>query len=346
MNDSKFPYIDFNTFSNVYKPILENLNSGAPIDIPGFYGTSGQIIANDIYIGVASGKRFIFTLQEFLDFTADELNTSPQVFLGIKQLFQNCLMANSNSNIINKLDIIRQAESYELFDTTGGFFKNMKQDLLSLYGATEIQANEIQFSMTDLYDNGVSDRLTATALRILESYLGDMIEFVAAKIYMFFKFVNQERLIINPSPMLNYDDSKVNYSSKKGEKYLSFDAGEFANSVNKSASLRVKENALGCLKDTSTVIWDACNELGVAPNEAYDPETNRPVTAVSKYGKFDIPNIGLAIITVLNPVELGRLDFNKYVYSVVDINEPIFNVANVAFSKEGLVNKLKVKSGI
>lgn len=315
MNTQKY-LLEYEEFKNIYRPIFENLDNGLPIDIPSFHNTSGQVVLNDIYITTSNGRKFIFSIDEFIEFCKDDLNCSSEVLRALRKVYQSCVIAKVSGDVTVKLDTIKTAETFELFDVSNlGFFDNLQTDLAS-FGANPSEVWEIQNSLTNLYDTGNTDKMSPNAMHILMKYLDSMLEFAGAKVFMFFKFINQERLIHEPSAELNLDSSRVNSKSKTGEKFLSFDGGTFASG--KDTTYLPKANYTDCMIDLNKMVFDVGNKLNVRINNPICGTTGREVTAISKYMKWVIPEMNVSIMSILAPVELKRLGFEKYVFFVSD----------------------------
>lgn len=310
-----FGYEEFKKF----KPILENLNNGDLIDVPGLYGTSIQVILRDIHITTTIGRKFVFPVSEFEDFCKDESNCSAEVLRALKKVYQGCVIGKTTADVTVKLDIIKQAESYELFDVANlGFFDNLDKDLAT-FGATGSEIWEIQNSLTDLYDTGKTDKMSPNSIQVLMKFLDTMIEFAGSKIYAFFKFISQVRLIHEPSPEMNLDSSGTNHDTKEGEKFMAFDGGTFADG--NGDFLKMKDNYRKYITDINKIVFEAGNTLGLRISAAIDANNGREVIPTTRYMKFDIQDTELSIISILSVVDLKRLGHNGYVFFVVNTND-------------------------
>lgn len=213
----------YESFSEYYGPILEKLSVGI-FDIPGISGLSATLVLDSIEIITSTSKIFSFTLAELKEITEeDEMNLDPYFLKGLEEVYQDMVKVRFSNDLVYKLKSLKKAESYELFNVTeNGFFSDINGDL-KFFGAKPENIIEIRNNLHKLYDNNSTDGLNPTSVQILNNYLNSIVEFVAGKIYTFFKYIGQERLIMEPPPKYNQDETGTQLS--ESEKYFAFDGG-------------------------------------------------------------------------------------------------------------------------
>ncbi len=307
----------YESFSNYYGLVLEKLTNEI-FDIPGILGLSAKLVLDSVEIITTSSKIFSFPLSELQEITEeDEMNLDPYFLKGLEDVYQDMVKTRFSNDLVYKLNSLKKAESFELFNVTeNGFFSDINRDL-EFFGGKPENIIEIRNNLHKLYDNNSTDGLNPTSVQILNKYLNSIVEFVAGKIYTFFKYIGQERLIMEPSPKWNQDETGTQVS--ESEKYFAFDGGL----VRSEGDMHPKPKAdyKKCLLDMALIINKAASIANVQVYEPLDYFTNREASATSIYVYFKVGGSEMIIKSILSPVEMKRLGYDSYVFWVENIDK-------------------------
>lgn len=304
-------------FRNIHQPLLESIGDGLQ-GIPGFQNLTIKLNLNDIVVITSQNKLFTFSLTELNDTaTEDELNVDTSFLSGLKCLYDDLLKARYTYDFSLKFDVVSRAEEYELFDVSfGSFFTDLDNDL-RLYGGDAETILAIRTNLQKLYDNTQTLKMSQNANSLLNKYLNDLCEFVAAKIYAFFLHINQENLILRGDTSSNNDLNSLNES----EHFIEYSPE--TNRYEERFAPRVSANRNAAIRDISLMVQEACQTLGLIATQPLDYDTNRPASGTSTYIYFVVENYDFIIKAVLNPVEMRRLNLSEYTFWV-ESNDTIY----------------------
>ena len=327
----------YESFSEHYSPILEKLSADI-FDIPGISGLSAKLVLDSIEIITSTSKIFSFPLAELKEITEeDEMNLDPYFLKGLEDVFQDMVKVRFSNDLIYKLNSLKKAESFELFNVTeNGFFMDINRDL-EFFGAKPENIIEIRNNLHKLYDTNSTDGLNPSSVQILNKYLNSIVEFVAGKVYTFFKYIGQQRLIMEPPPNYNQDETGTQLS--ESEKYFSFDGGL----VRSEADMKPKPKAdyRQSLLDVAIIVNKAALIAGVQVFEPLDYFTNREAISTSIYVYFKVSGSNMIIKSVLSPVEMKRLGYSDYIFWVENIDKT-FAPGDPCYTAEQIAKYLKI----
>ena len=118
----------------------------------------------------------------------------------LKDLYQNSIKSLVSSSISNKLNLIKAAEQSCLFAITQGtFLSNLELDLGS-YGASNEDILSIKDNLSNLFINDSIDDITPNGRNLFLKYLNDVLEYICAKVYVFFKMINRGDYLSKVTP--------------------------------------------------------------------------------------------------------------------------------------------------
>ncbi len=328
---------NYDEFSNYYSIILEKLSEDI-FDIPGISGLSAQLRLDNIEVITTNSKVFTINLQELKEFSeGDELNLDPYFLKGLEDIYQEMVKSRYSNDLTYKLKSIKNSENYELFNISeNGFFIDINKDL-EFFGAKPENIIEIRQNLYKLYDSNATDGLNPNSVKILNNYLNSIIEFIAAKIYTYFKYIGQEKLIFEPTPNYNYDDAGTKIA--ESEKYFAFDGG-LVRSENDLDPLP-KANYKSCLNDLSLIVNRAVSDLNIKVSEPIDYFTNREADSTSIYVYFKLENSNFIIKSILSPVEMKRLGFERYPFWIETIDKS-YILQEPCYSSSDLKKQLEI----
>lgn len=323
-----------------YHSIREALVLGGPLEIPGLNFVSAEIEGDDIILNTESGHIYVFDMKVLSTMASDEEAVAPFVVHALNKLYQEAVKSKVDSYLPKKLDVLRNAEAFELFDdiiTGGGFFANIENDLIS-FGMSIDDVAVLTGEIYNFYSNGHIDSMTPDGLAKLRKYLDYWMEVVASKTYIFLQYLNNECWVDKQTVGPNFDQTSAKNNTNtniiRSRNYSLLESNSFSDEtvsfINEMKSLAVAEQTSkgiqsadidSNLKMITNIIQKACYKSDLLYGEPFDNETGRPVTMTTETVVFPLINPPCEIRAVLNPVKLKQLTGNTVqIFSVHDVD--------------------------
>jgi len=301
------------------KMIKEALMLGGPIEIPGLNFVTADINGDELILTTEKGRIYPIDIKFINDFADDTINdTCPSCIINANQLFQDALKAKADSFLPHKIDVLKQAESFALFEPEiekGGFFANLESDL-NIFG---METEDIDILTNDIYafyTSGHMDNMTPTGLAILREYLDYWMEIVASVVYIFLHYCNNVNQITKKTQGPNIDKNIDNTSTEE----ISTSKNEMLTNETLNIINEMTSNSTGDLRASGiqgadyesnlrmilNMIDKAAHAVNIKIGKPYDYDTCRDINSTTKTIVFPILDDELSITAILNPVLLQQ----------------------------------------
>ena len=291
-----FKYKDFK------KSFLNEDNINNLFDVPGLHYVSVEMKKNEkVFEIITSNAQVFISSYNFLKRFKDLSFRMLKVY---NNLYSIIILSRYENKIAKKIKILKNLETFELFDIfSSGFFGSIEKDLLN-YGADKKDIEIIKDKMPELYDTGHSDLLSPEGKILLIEYLNTLLEYSGAKIYTLFQYLGKESIVFN------FDDDK---------KHLELLSNLIAKDRKKLSYKRAKSDYEDCIDDIIEIVNLAAKKAEVSVGNPYDYYTNRDVNATTIYMAFPIKQTNLIIKSILSPVELVKITGgDEYIFDIED----------------------------
>lgn len=301
-----------------FKLIKEALMIGGAIEIPGLNFVSATVEGTEIILSTETGRVKCFNMDNLMKLSKKTEADCPSCMVQtLNKLFQSAIISKVDSWLPTKINVLKQAESYELFDeeiSAGGFFADLDTDLIK-FGMSVEDITVLTADLYDFYSKGHVDNMSPEGHAILREYLDYLMEIIASKTYIFLQLMN--KAINNQTQGPNQDETNLgnntNTKNDPSQFTLTNETLEILESI-KSNSVHDKrylgvlgsdyEANLNMITHTLTKLAD---ELEFELGDVYDYETGREVNATTKNLAFPIEGTSIVVTSIFSPVELKRL---------------------------------------
>lgn len=342
-----------------YKMIKEALMLGGPIEIPGLNFVTATISDDEIIITTESGRIYPLDMKFLTKLADDDDALTPYMINNLNKLFQAALISKADSFLPKKIDVLRQAEGFEIFEPEidkGGFFANLEEDL-ALFGMSIEDIAILTGELYDFYTKGHIDNMSPEGLAILRNYLDYWMEIIASTVYIYLQYLNNEAWVEKPIQGQSFDqtnlanNTNVNNTKKQftlTNEMLTEETVNLLNELktNSVADQRAKGIQGADYKSNLNLIFNqvqqAAYKAGVRVANPYDYDTGRDVIPTTKTIVFPVLDKGLLIKAIFSPVELKqKTNGSTQVFSLEDedgfISKDYENIIGI----EALANAIK-----
>lgn len=304
-----------------HKMICEALMLGGPIEIPGLNFVTANIVGDEIILTTESGRVYPIDMKFMAALSADDDSCTPQMVHSVNKLFQAALISKVDSWLPKKIDVLKQAEGYELFSheiDKGGFFSELEEDLIS-FGMSIEDVAVLTGELFDFYTKGHIDNMTPDGLAVLREYLDYWMEVVASKAYIFLQYLNNEAWVDQPTQGQDVDQTTFNNNTntKNDPKQFSL-TNEMLTLETVNIINEMKTDSIGDsrskgvqgadmksnLKMIYNIAYQAAHRLSLKLMDPFDFATNRDVIPTTKIVVFPVVGQNLFIKAILEPIEL------------------------------------------